>query len=329
MVLDSTGEVIWSDDFKRCPIFDLRWDLRLEGFYPLPPVFQQISPQDEYNEARQQMRSHRRRYVRKFQCIGDLDEDEIDKFTSGEDGTIIKVQRDDQIKPIQNPEVGAAVKEALVVSTEDFNEVAGISNQDRSRSDRTTATESQRLAMKADVRESAEDAIIQRWMVRMGREALLVMQERFVMGTWAKLGSDPGEDILGEVNEDPSYQYITSEQLDDGYDFRINVNIISSSPMKNEEEKRKFVEFLALVAQFPQIALSPRLIREAAYRVGYRNERIIKEMQQQALLMKMGQLQQAGATAGPEGNQIAQAKVAQMTPNTIEQVRNQLGNQLQ
>ena len=54
---DADYEEIWSGDCDRVPIKDLRWDESLEGFYPIPPVFQWLSPQDEINEAREQTRS--------------------------------------------------------------------------------------------------------------------------------------------------------------------------------------------------------------------------------------------------------------------------------
>ena len=51
LILDSPCEVIWEEKFKRIPIPDLRWDLRLSSWYPIPPVWQWISPQNEYNEG--------------------------------------------------------------------------------------------------------------------------------------------------------------------------------------------------------------------------------------------------------------------------------------
>lgn len=328
LILDTPCEVIWEDDFKRLPLFDLRWDLRTRGWYPIPPVYQWTSPQDEYNEAREMMRQHRKRFgIRKFQVVGDMiEQEEIDKFTNSEDGTIIRVPQKDAISPIQNPELGASAKEALIISKDDFNEVSGTSSADRGRADRTTATESQRLGMKADIRDSAEDALVLTFMSKLGREALLLMRERFTTGVWAMLNNDPQEDFLGEVQENPSYQWVTSEQLDDGYDFRVSVEVISASPVRNDEEEKKFIKFLSIVQNFPQIALSPLLVREAAYRSGYRNERVIREMQKMATLTMLGAQQQAQQNAS--GGNLAQTQVAQMTPPTQEQITNQLQNQV-
>lgn len=327
LILDSPCDVLWEDTFKRLPLPSIRWDLRLKGWYPIPQVWQWLSPQNEYNETRNMMRSHRRRFLRKFQVVGDeIDQEEIDKFANGEDGSIIKVPGKDAIQPITNPVLDGNVKDSLIISKDDFNEVTGTSSADRGRADRTTATESQRLGMKADIRDSAEDAKWNRFLAAIGREMLLCAQERFVEGTWAKLGADPGEAFLGEVQENPAYQWITSEQLDDGYDFKIAVEIISASPVRNDEEEKKFLKFLAIINTYQQIALSPLLVREAAYRCGYRNERVIREMQRMAQLTMLGAVNQA--SGGQAGRNTAQQTVAQQTPNTQEQITNQLDNQL-
>lgn len=343
LILDSNGEIIWKDTFKRLPIKDLRWHRRLRSWYPMPPVYNWLSPQNEYNETREMMRSHRKRFIRKFQIIGDeIEQEEIDKFTNGEDGAMVRVPTRDAIQPIQNPTLDATVADALVISKSDFNEVSGTTNQDRGAADRTTATEAQRLGQKADVRDSSESSRILKFMGLLGREALLLAKERFVEGTWARLTNDPGEQLGEEMQTNPAYKWVTTEDLDDGYDFGLDVEIVSSSPVRNEDEKGKFVAFLAIVNQFPQIALSPTLVREAAFRCGYRNERVIKEMQKMAMVTMLGMQQQqeqqggGGATAIPPGNKpggqpsnVAQNKVAAMTPPKAQQVQQQISQQLQ
>lgn len=333
LIFDSPCEVVWEDDFKRLPIMDLRWDLRLKGWYPIPPVFQWVSPQNEYNESREMLRSHRKRFIRKFQIVGDeIDQEEIDKFTNGEDGTCIKVPRADAIKAIDNPSLDSSAIQSLQLSKDDFNEVSGTSSADRGRADRTTATESQRLGMKADIRDSAEDANELAFYKKCGREALLLMRERFTEGVWAKVTSDTGEDFLGEVQINPAYKWVSSENLDDGYDFKIDVEVISASPLRNEEEEKKFLKFLSYVQNFPQISLSPLLVREAAYRAGYRNEKVIREMQKMAQLTMLGAVNQAqgaaqAGTAGSNTGQNALAKQMQ-TPNQSD-TANQIQQQLQ
>lgn len=340
LIIDSTHEVIWEEAYKREPFTDLRWDLRLSTWYPIPPVWQWLSPQNEYNESREAMRNHRKRFVRKFGVSGDdMDQEEIDKFTSGEDGALIKLPRPDAIKAIENPSLNG-VSEGLLPTLNDFNLVSGQSSADKGASDRTTATETQRIAMKADIRDSAEDAKMQRFMMRAGREALLLMQERFEAGMWISLTADAGEGILEtagidpqtgqpavkEAQANPAYQWVASEVIDDGYDFKINVNIVSAAPQKMQDEQGKFITFVTLLSKFPMIGTSPKLVRETAYRCGYRNERIIREFQQQAMLAAIGQTVQAQQAAGAE--QAAQQVVGQKTPPQGEEIQNKVDRSL-
>ncbi len=328
LYLDDSSEIIWEDIWKRVKVFDIRWDIRTRGWYPMPPVYHWLSPQNEYNESREQMRSHRRRFNRKFGYKESVDQEELDKFLKGEDGTCIKLENKECLWAIENPQLDG-LSESLIISKDDFNEVSGTSSADRGRADRTTATESQRLGMKSDIRDSAEQFCLKSFMMRIGREALLTMQENFDGGVWAKLVSDPGEDFLGDGSQGPSFQFIPADELNDGYDFRIACEIISASPLVNEQEEKAFMKFLAIVNTYPQIALSPMLVREAAYRCNYRNERVIREMQKIAQLTMLGSIQQAG---GPQQNSVsgsnaAQTQSAQMQPPAMEQINNQLNNQ--
>ena len=81
------------------------------------------------------------------------------------------------------------------------------------------------------------------------------------------------------------------------------------------------------------IAFSPYLVREAAYRIGYRNEKAIAEFQQMALLMELARMNQLKQQAGqgmpmPQNGTAGQQIVAQQTPPDSEKIRNQLQNQL-
>ncbi len=85
--------------------------------------------------------------------------------------------------------------------------------------------------------------------------------------------------------------------------------------------------------QFPQLAFSPLLVREAAYRVGYRNSKVIKELQKMALLAEMGRMAQLQQQAGgpqmnPQGGNAGQQIAAEQTPPTGPAIQKQLGNQL-
>lgn len=345
LVLDSPCVTIFQRKFKRLPLFDYRPDRRVltEGFYPIPPAFNWLSPQDEINETREMLRAHRRRFVRKFQIVeGQVDDEEIEKFETGPDGAAIKVKAAEAITPIQNADLGTALTEAIQTSGDDLDRIAGVAQEDRGIPDRTTATQAQIVQNRGAIREQKEQLRLVDWFANIGREILLTVRDKFVLGLYVKLGSPEGEHFLGEASDnEEGYKYVSSEKLDDGYDFRIQVDVTSLSVTAQNDEKQKFLEFISVLQQYPLVSFSPTLVREAAYRIGYRNMKAIKEFQKMALLMQMGKISQLEmglkmqsmqnaqmqqAQAGGGGN-AAQGIVAQQTPPNAEQVRNQIGAQ--
>lgn len=336
IILDSPCTTIYEKKFKRLNLFDYRPNRRTstEGFYPVPPAFQWLSSQDEINETRESQRAHRRRFVRKFQVVQDfIDDEEIEKFENGADGALIKVKRPNAILPIENASMGQENKDAMVTSSDDLNKISGTSSESRGVADRTTATQAQIINQRSSIRETHERDLIVDWFCNVGREVLLTARDKFVLGTWAQLTSNINEQFLGSVQTtNPAYRWVSAEDLQDGYDFRIDVDVTSLSENAAQEEKQKFVEFLSVLANYPAIAFSPILVREAAYRVGYRNEAVIKEMQKMALLQELGRQAQIGAAqqaqngGGPQPG--AQQLSQQMTPPTQQQVTQQIQKQV-
>jgi hypothetical protein len=94
------------------------------------------------------------------------------------------------------------------------------------------------------------------------------------------------------------------------------------------------MQLLAIVSQYQIVQLSPALIRESAYRCGYKNERIIQQLQQaavNALKAQALQLQaQQGQNAGGGGiNDAKQTLAAQTSVPTPDTVNKQITNQIQ
>ena len=326
VVLDSPCVTVFQTKFTRLPLFDFRPTRRIstEGFYPVPPSFHWLSPQNELNEIRDQLRNHRRRFVSKYQVTeGAIDDEELEKFETGADGALVKVKREGAIAPIDAPNLGNALNSAEVTSSDDLNQISGTSSEVRGVADRTTATQANIVNQRSSIREQKERDRFVAWLGRIGRETLLICRDKFTLGVWAELSSQ--ENFLGPVQQNNSFGYVSHEDLNDGYDFKINIDVTSLSATAQTEEKQKFIEFLTLSSQFPQIAMSPKLIREAAYRVGYRNESVIQEMQKMSLLLQMGHMQQLQQAGGAGLSQ--QVNQQQMPPN-LEQARNQMQNQL-
>lgn len=338
LIHDQTGKVTWKDYYSQINLATHRANYRLKGWYPIPPVWYWISPQQEINEAREQMRNYRRRFKRKFwYLMNKIENGGIDKLTSDTDGEAIGVKEREAIGTIQNPEIGISIEQSLSVGFSDFNYVSGSAQVKES--DRETATKSKIIASKEGMRESVERQNFDSFVCEVGRLAILTMSERFTLAMWVKYSADPSEDFLGEVNiKGPAYRQIQAYQLDDGYDYTVKLRVIDGSEVQTAAEMQKFVAFLSVVNQFPQIMLSPVLIREAAYKTGYRNIKVIKEMQNAALLQMMGQAAQAqsaigqspgsGVLPGMNNQNAAKSAIANSAPNPTDEINAQLFGQV-
>jgi len=342
------GSLIFEDEFERSGIFALKYRDRLEGFYPLPPVFNWVSSQAEINETRESGRIHRRRFVRKFIYDPDsFEADELDKLINGGDGTFAAAKNPNlgnAVVPLSNPNLGVQHDQALSISKDDFNVISGTSAEARGVSDRTTATQAGIVERRSVIRESRDKEIVAEFLVGLGKEIIQQAKDSLALPFWIKLTQDV-PDLFSEakVTED-TFKLITSDEFGDD-DFEVSIEVSTLSPVEQEEEKTKFIEFLSIITNFPQIALSPALVYETAQRVGYRNEKAIAELarmsqlQQTAVLLQI--MQQTGQSpdevgleqffrgaGGSEGNQIAQGRVAQLTPPNQEQITNQIQNQV-
>lgn len=342
LILDGPFVEMYSESFERLPFATYRADISLKGWYPIPPVWQWLSPQNEVNEAREQVRRYRRRATRKFEVTaGQVDPDELDKLSTDEDGSVIVTKRKDgnpSIRPIQNPQIDANIVEGLTMAKDDFDIVASIPVARGRASDRQTATATRQIASDQSIVESLEQIDFSRFVSAVGREILLQMGEKLEQGFWVKTSLDPGtsESIMSEIQDKQEiYKYITSQSLVDGYDFDINCNVINSTPENMLKEKTSYIEFLALVAQYPQIAMSPTLIRETAYRCGYKNEKIIREMQKMAMLLMMEKANMANQSVLAQGlmpqnndNGAAAGMAQQQQPNNLSEIQSQLHQQV-
>lgn len=332
LVLDGTFDVIWKTEFDRLPIIDLRWDLRTEGWFPIPPAYQWLSPQNEINEAREQTRSFRRRFTRKFFALGEdyIEQDEVNKFVSGPDGVVVRFKKENAIGPIENPEQGQTASNALIIAKDDFNIISGTSAEARGQSDRETATQAKLIDARSQIRESADQLDFSEWLCRIGRETLAQAQEKLTDGLWTKYTSDPSEGMFEEAQANAdTFRYVKAQDLSDGYDFDIDMDVTNATPQAMAQQEESFVKFITLIQQFPMLSMSPILIRETAYRCGYRNEKVISQMQQAAVAAMAAKAITQGNLNGQPGQPGQSTQQAQMATPSSGQISTQLNGQLQ
>ena len=339
---------LYNEKFDRLPLFGLRFDLRRAGWYPIPVIYNWINPQDEVNESREQMRQHRRRARQMWQAQKDsIEPDEKEKFINAPDGTIIETKIQGAIEPINNAPLDSSIVSTYQIGTVEFDKISGTSNNQRGVSDRVTATESNTIESRTRIREDSDRVVVAEWLCEIAKEALNVIIERFSNEFFIKRNSDEGSEVGDEVRLlDEVYEVISADQMDDGADFDVDITVSSMSPVTNEVEEKSFLKFMAVLQNYPILALHPAVIREAAYKCGYRNEKVIAHLSEMARLAMIAKInegqaqissqnayaqnleqQNGGPGNGQEimGGPMAQNTVQNATPPDIEQIRQQLG----
>ena len=323
------GLLLHTVPFARLPIFPLRFSMPAvdPGWFPVPPARSWKSPQDEHNSALNARKAYRHRALPKWVVADSAfpDEEELNKLTSPEPFTVSRVQSIElgaAIAPVPFPSLNAEFANTLVSSREDFNFAAGTSVDVTASADRETATKSKIVATRAGIRESRTLGIVRDWMCDIIREIALLQAERLTQEAWIKRALDT-EPTLGEV-KDLQYAWAKIDptaQLNSDLDFEVTIDLSSLSPVAREETKNKFLEFLAIINNYPQFAFSPKLLRYLADLLDVRMEMVLRELQELALVAQLGMQAQAQ-------NAMAQRTVAQATPSDGERITNQLENQV-
>lgn len=335
LFLDGEMHELWKEPFNTTSgLVTLRWKRRDQGWLPIPPVYNWIFPQDEINESRQAMRDYRRRYKRGYGYHPDIDPTELENMTSGAGDFFIKMPNPNMLWPIENPSLGLAINEALVISKDDFNISSASTSDLRGPSERETATAAKISAVRSGVRESFVQRTFGANVGLIGRTILLIAQEKMQVGYWVKLTQDLGDTLLEEYQSNVAYKFISPDTIRDGYDASVSIDVVNNTPAAQEEQKVAFLEFVTLVSSNPILSSSPVLIQEAAYRVGYKNDRVIRDFQRMSMLQQAAQAAQAGnAQAGNAGagdnNNMQKGMAERNDANSQAQIESQLEGQLQ
>lgn len=330
---ETQEKCLFKKAFKFLPFEEIRYRKPKKGFYPFPPSYNWVSPQNEINEVREANREHRRRFRRFYQVPQGVDKNELSKVVNGPDGGMVEIPAGQKIDLIPNGDVGASASTSLVVSKDDFNVISGTAAEQIGQADRESATASNIKDRRAQIRESREKIIVANFLCRIGKKIIRTVKANFVNDiTVSRQQPASEEQILSEIQPSVTETRTVNPLTDfgdDEFEFDVEIQIETVSPIAQQEELDKFMLFISLLQQYPIFAMSPILIRELAFRTGYKNEKVIQEFQRMSLLQSIGQVATGVDNLQQQGNPAAQQQVAQKTPPNNEQIRQQVTRQLQ
>jgi len=343
LILEDGSKILLEKKFSRFPLTALKFVNKLRGWYPVPLVFNWKSPQDEINEAREQQKIHRKRANRKYLYREGAfaDDNELAKLESDIDMSFAKTQMDPTtvMVPLANAPLDQSVSESFIIAKDDFNIISATSADQRGQADRTTATQATLIDQKSQIRETRARVQVANVLQEIGFNALHVIQEHFTLPLWIKINTVPTDENFVEQQSEVSDEWtqITGDQLGTDLDFEVKLSMDSISPIESAQSKQNFVDFFTILTQFPQIAFSPTLVREAAHICGYRNEKSIREAMKMAQVAALGQEMQAKASLAALGgtpagvqpnNNVADERTKQMQSPDQSEINTQIQNQL-
>jgi hypothetical protein len=217
-----------------------------DELYPLSDLRILKSPQDETNKAQSLINSHAKRYGRKFGYMESMiDETEMMKLESGEDGVMFKVKAlplTQVMEQVPSSPLDDAVYKYQETSRFNFDKLAATTEADRGMIERRkTAYEASKVYQSADLRKEDRRSQVEDFAADVGDKLLMSMQANLTVEDAVQIGNKENaanwaviksrEDIIGQ--------------------FNVGVVVGSATPKLPEYERSDFSQFMQTLALFP------------------------------------------------------------------------------
>lgn len=286
---------------EKHPFAILRFTLRDNSPYPIPPVSPAIDPQKEYSLSRSRLLTHRKRFNRKYEAVVSKFEDpdtEIPKLESGDDGTVLRVMAPGAVNPIADAPLDQQNLQELLLLNSDLVEIFGTPNQARGVADADSATEASILDKRLEVREGDRMSMVVDFILEAARKLDMLVQAHIDRDEAVKITGPQGE--FWQVIRESDYQRIEGE-------FEYSVNLGASQPRLPEIERSQWIAFLSqVVIPFPHILTAPSVMKRMAEMFHIEDEAALEEFRQLGLKMMTGQMPMPGGQGGgPSENPVA------------------------
>lgn len=296
---------------EKHPFSFLRFTLRDNSPYPIPPVSPAIDPQKEYSLSRSQLLTHRKRFDRKYEAVttkidGDVDA-EISKFESGGDGTVIRVLAPGAFNAIQDAPLDQGRMQELMMLNTDLVEIFGTPAQARGVADADSATEASILDKRLEVREGDRLSMVTDWILDSAKKMDQLVQTHIDRDEAVKVEGPQGE--YWQLIREKDYEQVEGE-------YAYSVNLGASQPRLPEIERSQWIAFMSqVIIPFPQILTSPNIMKRMAEMFGIEDEAALEEFRQLGLKMMSGVMPMPGNQGGgPSDNPVAAVLGAAMGP---------------
>ena len=280
--------------------------------YPLPPMFNWLSPQDELNETREMQRVHRRRGTRKFLSRrAAMSSEDKDKLRSSEDCTVIEVEDiNNTIVPMLDAPLDRAVVTNVPLTKDDFRNISGVSGEQTGEADSPTATQANIVNVNSISRDNYYKSKVAKWLSRIFKLTIEVLREEAAVPIWIKANVDVDSPMAMQEAAlvFQGWKKINSTDLG-SFDFDVHVSIDALSDQGQIKERQDWMMFMGTIfgedAQ-TALAMSPVLLKKTMDLYNVRNGKDVQEVQNvmsQIAAMKAAMAAQEAAAKGvPTGS---------------------------
>jgi hypothetical protein len=298
-------QFLLKEQYKTLPLFVLRFEELPDDFYPIPPIFPMLQPQDEYNDGREMLRGIRKTiYPRYLVKDGVIEPTEVAKLEEGGPNTYAWTQDTAAIQPVQQIAYDAAVIRTLSVAKDDLMQVSGISGEQRGQAESDTATQAEIINQRSLVRESFGRLRVAEWLGNIISGLLHLAIEKMTLPMVVLKNVDPFSPMLIQeaLRVEASWRQITFQELkeaDNLVRWDVNVNIETLSPLTEQTARAELGQLLQMIGN-PAVAMllsrSKALLKRTLDTFGFRSA-----ADQQDVMEALGMVSQAvqqGAIGG-------------------------------
>jgi hypothetical protein len=301
--------------YTYCNLAVLKFYERRNAFYPLPPIFNWLSPQDEKNELREMARNHRRRAVRRYMREPGVAKTEFEKLETGEDMTCIEVPRTNPspIMPIPDAPLDAQFSTLFeVANKDDFTQITGVSGEARGMPEATTATQANIVNVRAQVRESRARLLVAEWLAEIARLMLLTIRDKMQLPFMVKQSVDPFSfttDPKKVLRTAAEWKQISTQDIAD-LDVDVKIDVASLSPVAEDAQRQTWnivltlltnqALLMVLMTPLPEAPTEPSpLLRKTLALNGIKSDAEVREIWRvgQVILQRMVMMAMAAAAA--------------------------------
>lgn len=303
--VDQKNFLLLEEPFRFLPFADLKFYDLMDEFYPVPVMYSWTPVQDELNEARNALKLHRRRFVRRYKYIeGKVSNESLEKLKSGPDGVAIPVPQMDVLEAIEDAPLDRAVNATIPVTREDFVYVSAVPSEATGVAEADTATQATIISTNQQIRESEAREIVADWLARIGWLMLQTIEEYFTLDMVVLRQVDPLSPaaVMEAARIQQNWQLIKMEQLA-GLEYSVSVDVEELSPVTEDLRRNQWTNVLLLLTNpqvTPLLMASPAMLRRTLKLYGIRSEREIKEIEQALQIVMLMMAAQAEAQAKPK-----------------------------